>query len=128
MERTAIHNILVCVGDGYDQEFHQFTKEHSVSLEPGGNADEAKEEGTRFANFLAEFCDPAWLKGLSDALPAQSPWCLVLGFAEGMPYYVTSFCVNNTPFGTLAQAEIEEKINSCLRREFSFDWEREGIQ
>lgn len=119
MERTAIHNILVCVGDGYDQEFHEFTKEHSVSLEPGGNSAEAEEEGTRFAHFLAEFCDPAWLKGLSDALPSRpSPWCMVIGYLEGMPYYIANFCIDSIPHGSYAQEETEAKIKPLLKKKY----------
>jgi len=69
MKRTPIHNILICVGDGYDDEFDAFLKAHSISLEPSGNAGEAQKEGGRFAHFLAEFCDPAFLGGLTEALP-----------------------------------------------------------
>ena len=69
MKRVRIHNILVCVGDGYDAAFDDFLANHSVSLEPSGNVYKAKDEGKRFANFLAEFCDPAFLMGLTENLP-----------------------------------------------------------
>lgn len=116
---TQIHNIQICVGDGYDKEFGEFLQEHSVSMEPSGNAEEAHAEGGRFAHFLAEFCDPSWLKGLSDALPAQRfPYCMVLGYAEGKPYYITFFPIESIPHGTSLQAELEAKIIPLLRREF----------
>jgi len=119
MERTQVHNIQICVGDGYDAEFSKFLQEHSVSMEPSGNADEAQAEGQRFAHFLAEFCDPSWLKGLSDALPAQRfPYCTVLGFADGKPHWITNFPVETMPHGTSLQEEIETKIAPLLRREY----------
>lgn len=119
MERTMIHNIQICVGDGYDEEFSRFLREHSISLEPGGNAEEAQAEGGRFAHFLAEFCDPSWLKGLSEALPAQRfPYCVVLGYAEDKPHWITSFRLESIPHGTHLQAEIEAKIIPLLRKEY----------
>ena len=119
MELTQIHNIQVCVGEGYDEEFAKFIKEHSVSLEPGGNANEAGAEGARFALFLAEFCDPSWLKGLTNALPASSsPYCLVLGFLAGMPYYITVFRIDEIPHGSIRKSEIEAVIRPLLKKEF----------
>jgi len=69
MIRVKVHNILVSVGDGYDDAFDTFLDQHIVSIEPSGNADEAEREGQRFAEFLAEFCDPAFLTGLTANLP-----------------------------------------------------------
>ena len=117
MERTIIHNIQICVGEGCDDTFAGFIHKHSVLLEPGGNAEEAQAEGERFAHFLAEFCNPSWLKGLSDALPARSPWCMVWGLEDDLPYYITSFRIESIPHGSIPQAEIEGRIKP-LRKDF----------
>ena len=65
---TRIHNIAVSVGEGYDDAFDEFLKDHAVGLEPSLNVENDTRSGKDFGEFLNEFGDPAWVKAVADVL------------------------------------------------------------